>query len=95
MNYKHVIDLNLNSGFSFSRFCDWSPQEMEEIHLKSTFNTFLKQHLIQNRLQWLQRAKTWQYSIPSKYLFLSASVSLSIMSLIESHPDLFFTQWVT
>lgn len=94
VNYINVIDLNLGSNFSFSRFCDWSPNEMENVHLRSTFYALVQQNLIQKTLAWLQYAKTWNYAIPLKYLLLTASTSLPIISLIESHRSLFFTRWV-
>lgn len=94
VDYKNFIDLNLGSDFSFSRFCDWSPQEMEDFHLKSTFYALLKQISNQKTLAWLQYAQTWDYPIPTKYWFLSASISLSLISLMESHHNLFFTRWV-
>lgn len=94
IDYANFIDLNMDGNFSFSRFCDWSPQEMENIHSKGIFHALLKQNWINETLKWLQYAKTWQYKIPTKYLLLSASVSLSIISLIESNHSLIFTQYV-
>lgn len=92
--YKNFIDLNVSSTFSFSRFCDLSPTDIDDAHLKGTFNALLKQNWMNETLKWIQYAKTWNQSIPSKYLFLSASVSLAIISLIESNHGLIFTKWV-
>lgn len=85
----------MGSNFSFSRFCDWSPQDLENTHLKGTLYALLKQKWMNETHKWLEHAKTWQQSIPSKYLLFSASVSLAIISLIESNPDLFFTRWAS
>lgn len=95
VDYKNFIDLNMGSNFSFSRFCDWSPQDLENTHLKGTLYALLKQKWMNETHKWLEHAKTWQQSIPSKYLFFSASASLAIVSLIESNPDLFFTRWAS
>lgn len=89
---KSFVDLNLDSSFSFSRFCDWSPQEMEDTHLKSTFYALSKQNSFQKMLTWLEYANTWDYPISTKYLLLTASISLKFMSLITSNHNLFFTR---
>lgn len=94
VDYDNFIDLNMGSSFSFSRFCDLSPQDMEYTNLKGTFYALLRQKRMNVTLKWLEYATTWQQSIPLRYLFLSASVSLAIISLIESNPRLFFTRWV-
>lgn len=93
-DYKNFIDLNLESSFSFSRFCDWNPQDLDDAHLKGTLHALLKQKWLNETLKWIQYAKTWQHNIPTKYFFLSASVSLAIVSLMESQSSLLFTRWV-
>lgn len=93
-DYQNFIDLNLESSFSFSRFCDWSAQDLDDTHLKGTFHALLKQKWLNETLKWIQHAKTWQHNIPSRYLLLSASVSLAIISLMESESSLLFTRWV-
>lgn len=45
-------------------------------------------------LAWLEYANTWDYPIPSKYLLLTASISLKIISLMATNQNLFFTHWV-
>ncbi|XP_055326656.1 chromatin-remodeling ATPase INO80 isoform X2 [Sitodiplosis mosellana] len=95
VDYENVIDLNLGNSFSFSRFCDWSPQDLEDTHLKGTLVALIKQNWMNDTLKWIQHAKTWNQNIPSKYLLLTASVSLAIVSLIESEHSLIFTRWVS
>lgn len=46
-------------------------------------------------LAWLEYANTWDYPIPKKYLLLTASMSLKIISLMATNPNLFFTHWVS
>lgn len=94
IDYKNYIDLNTESDFSFSRFCDLSPQEIEDVHLTGTFCTFLRQNLRNKFLRQLQHSMTWGTPIPLNRLFFEASHSLSIFSLMESHSDLLFTRWV-
>lgn len=92
---KCFVDLNLGSCFSFSRFCDWSPQEIEDTHLKSTFYALSKQNSMHKLLTWLEYANTWNYPISTKYLLLTASISLKIMSLITTNHSLLFTRGVS
>lgn len=89
------MDLNLGSSFSFSRFSNWSPQEIEDMHMKSTFYALFKQDSFQKILTWLEYANTWDYPIPKKYLLLTASISLKIISLMTTNRNLFFTRWVS
>lgn len=68
---------------------------MEDIHLKSTFHALFQQTSLQRVFTWLDYANTWDHPIPSKYLLLTASISLKIISLMASHRNLFFTHWVS
>lgn len=92
---KCFVDLNLDSGFSFSRFCDWSPQEIEDLHLNNIFYALLKHNSFQKTLTCLGYADTWNYPISTKHLLLTASISMKIMSLMTSNHSLFFTHWVS
>lgn len=37
VDYQNYIDLNADSGFSFSRFCNLSPNDMERVALGNAF----------------------------------------------------------
>lgn len=68
---------------------------MEDMHLKSTLYALIQQNSLQKILTWLDYANTWDYPIPNKYLLLTASISLKIISLMASNHNLFFTHWVS
>lgn len=92
-SYKNCIDLNTQSAFSFSRFCDLSPSEIENIHSTSLFGTHARQNRVTELLKQLQNTLTWDRVVPYSRLFYQASISFAIISLMESHSDLLFTRW--
>lgn len=95
VEYKSYIDLNAGNAFSFSRFCNLSPQEIANIHHSSTFGQLVRERLMREVLVRLQNNMEWKRSVPLAQLFLEASLSLPILSLIESNSDLLFTRWVS
>lgn len=94
VEYRNYIDLNANDTFSFSRFCNLSPQEIEDIHITGTFCALLRQNFVKELLEQIQYAQTWNRPVSTNRLFFRASNKMPIISIMESNNDLIFTRQV-
>lgn len=94
VEYKNYIDLNADSTFSFSRFCNLSPREIEDIHITGTFCTLLRQNFVKELLKHMQYAQTWDRPVSTNRLLFEASNKLPIISIMETNHDLIFTRQV-
>lgn len=90
-NDKNYVDFNVNSSFSFIRFCDYSPSEMTCLHSNILLWQFINCKSHKEVLRNILHALTWQKPIFVKHLLLLAS---KVAALIESKSELIFTDWV-
>lgn len=90
-NDKNYVDINVNSSFSFSRFCDYGPNEMTCLHSNILLWQFINCKSREDVLRNILNALTWQKPIFVKHLFLLAS---KVAALIESKSELIVTNWV-
>lgn len=94
VEYRNYLDLNADNTFSFSRFCNLSPREIEDIHITGTFCALFRQSFMKGLLKQIQYAQTWDRPVSNNRLFFRASNKLPIISILESNLDLIFTRQV-
>lgn len=94
VEYRNYIDLNADNTFSFSRFCNLSPREIEDIHITGTFCTLLRQNFVKELFKQIQYAQTWDRPVSTNCLLFEASNKLPIISVMETNHDLIFTRQV-
>lgn len=89
--YRRFIDLNTESGFSFSRFCDWSSGEIDSIHSDDKYSELLRYMALREVKQKLVYSNVWNAPIAARHLLLSVAASMPIEALIEWESRLIFT----
>lgn len=97
VDYSNYIDLNAtaNGGcFSFTRFCDVSPAEVESIHLNGAFGTHSR---LEQTLELLNHVITWRNGTTplGKCFLLIVTLQLHQLRYSQWKRDLLFTKHVS
>lgn len=96
-DYSNYVDLNASADggcFSFTRFCDVSPAEAENIHANGALGTHTR---LQQTLEHLIHVSTWQNGVTPMGRCLLLIVTLQLHRLRHSQwkRDLLFTKHVS
>lgn len=85
--------MNADSGFSFTRFCDLSPYDIERIFHGGTYETLQHINKTTECLEKLNHLLHWSDTLPIKSWLLVPSIQLNQLyySTLE---NLIFTYWV-
>lgn len=95
IDYKHYIDLNADSGFSFIRFCDLSPQDVENFYSGDVFWSLKGHQTFKELLKKVYHLINWADHMPQRYIFLTVSLSLRVLRFMKSIKELLFTKWAS
>lgn len=76
VEYQRFVDLNADHCFSFSRFCNLSPQEIEDIFHCGTFEILKSFSRFKKSLQKLYNTQLWRNTVPTSGLLLLPTVDI-------------------